>query len=297
MGLFGFGKKKEKSNKENFQQGENRKVNSCIINNLPDCRKEGYRCSQYGLFNEIEFEPQLFIEAFEKDWGIKLNADIDNNQNMTTLNFKIDNIEFVCSFINGRYPDESPIFAARRNSFWREAEDCIRSHKSFMIIGILKNECTDLIKTCSIFTQVCCSVMSLHGSICMYNADAGFVIERNNYRSHMNIMQAAVNHNDYYLPYQNWVNINYVREEDGQIGAYTRGLDTFGSMEIELVHIKYDVEIMQKIIGMLLFGIVMDNKTLKNCEIIRLDEEIEILAKKDKGYYLSDRDVIHIFYS
>ena len=275
MGLFGFGKKKEKQIE----------------------KKEGYRCSQYGLFSEAEFEPESFIKAFEKDWGIKLKADEDNNENITSMNFKIDNIEFICAFMKGRYPDESPIHAAGRNPLWAEAEESVRDHKSFMIIGILKNECTDIIKTCTIFTQVCCSMMSLPGSVCIYNADAGFVIEKNHYRSHMNIMQAAIKHNDYYLPYQNWVNVNYVREEEGQIGAYTTGLDLFGKLEIELVHVKYDIEIMQKIIGMLLFGIIMDNRTLNNCEIIRLDENVEILTKKDKGYYLSDRDVIHIFYS
>ena len=194
------------------------------------------------------------------------------------------------------YPDDSPIEAAKRNPFWREAEECVKNHKAFMIVAILKNECLDQIKTCSIFTQVCCSLMRMSDGICMYNADAGLIIEKNIYREYMNIMKAAMEHNDYYLPYQNWININYVREEDGKIGAFTTGLNIFNNLEIELVHVKYEVETMQKIINMILFCLIADNKTLESGQVIKLYEDIEIITKKAKGYYLKDRDVIHIIY-
>lgn len=259
-------------------------------------KNKGYRCTQYALFNSTEFNSDEFINSFEKDWGIKLEAEVNNENNITSLNFKIDNIEFVCSFMKNPYPDETPIEAAQRNPFWREAEECVSNHKSFMIIGILKNDCMDMIKTCSVFTQVCCSIMNVCDALCMYNADSGLIIEKDSYRSHINIMQAAAKHGDYYLPYENWINVNYVREEDGQIGAYTTGLNIFNKLEIELVHVKYDIEIMQKIIGMLLFGLIMDNRTLNKSQVISLDEDIEVMARKTKGYYLNDREVIQIYY-
>lgn len=259
-------------------------------------KNKGYRCTQYGLFSQIDFNTYDFIHGFERDWGIKLEAEIHNENNIISLSFKIEDIEFVCSFMKGMYPDELPIKAAQRNPFWREAEECVRNHKSFMIVGILKNDCMDMIKTCSIFTQVCCSLMATSNALCMYNADSGMIIEKNTYRNNMNIMQAALKHGDYYLPHQNWINVNYVREEDGQIGAYTTGLNIFNKLEIELVHVKYDIEIMQKIIGMILFGLIMDNRTLDNGQVINLDEDIEIMTRKTKGYYLSDRQVIQIYY-
>lgn len=259
-------------------------------------KKEGYKCVQYGLFNDAEFDAESFIDAFEKDWGMKLDAEIRNDDMITHVNFDIDKIQFVCSFMKATYPDDSPIKAARRDPFWREAEECVKNHKAFMIVGILKNECLNQIKTCSIFTQVCCSLMGMPDGICMYNADSGLIIEKNSYRDYMNIMKAAIEHNDYYLPYQNWININYVREEDGKIGAFTTGLNIFNKLEIELVHVEYEVEIMQKIINMILFCLIMDNKKLEGGELIRLYEDIEITTKKGKGYYLNDRETIRIFY-
>ncbi|WP_238917464.1 hypothetical protein [Clostridium sp. YIM B02555] len=259
-------------------------------------KEEGYRCTQYALFDGIEFDPEVFIHGFEEDWGVKLDIEIRNEDKIKFLHFNIDKIQFVCSFMKSEYPDNSPIEAARRNPFWKEAEECVENHKTFMIVAILKNECLDQIKTCSIFTQVCCSFMRLANSLCMYNADAGLVIEKNSYRNYMYIMKAAREHNDYYLPYQNWININYIREENGEIGAFTTGLNMFNMLEIELVHVKYEVEIMQKIINTILFCIIMDNKTLESGQLIKLEEGIEIITKQAKGYYLNDREVMHILY-
>ncbi|NFT06185.1 hypothetical protein FDF26_03675 [Clostridium botulinum] len=259
-------------------------------------KKEGYKCVQYGMFNNIEFNKESFIDIFEKDWGIKLEAEIKSDDMITHVNFDIDKIQFVCSFMKAIYPDDSPIEAAKRNPFWRDAEECVKNHKAFMIFGILKNECLNQIKTCSIFTQVCCSLMGMSNGICMYNADSGLIIEKNSYRNYINIMKAALEHNDYYLPYENWININYVREEDGKIGAFTTGLNIFNKLEIELVHIEYEIEVMQKIIDIILFGLIMNNNTLESGQLIKLDEDIEIITKKAKGYYINDRDTIHIFY-
>lgn len=259
-------------------------------------KKEGYRCTQYGFFNDVEFNAESFIHGFKEDWGIKLDIEIRNEDRITFVHFNIDKIQFVCSFMKYEYPDDSPIEAAKRNPFWKEAEECVKNHKAFMIIAILKNECLDQIKTCYIFTQVCCSLMRMTNGVCMYNADAGLIIEKNRYREYMFIMKAAMEHHDYYLPYQNWININYVREENGEIGAFTTGLNIFDMLEIELIHVKYEVQIMQKIINMILFCLIVDNKTLESGQVIKLDEDIEIITKKAKGYYLNDRDVIHIIY-
>ncbi|MBU5484384.1 hypothetical protein KQI86_08595 [Clostridium sp. MSJ-11] len=259
-------------------------------------KKEGYKCVQYGLFNDAEFDAESFINGFEKDWGVKLEAEIRNDDMITHVNFNIDKIQFVCSFMKAAYPDDSPIEAAKRNPFWREAEECVNNHKAFMIVSILENKCLNQIKTCSIFTQVCCSLMRMSDGICMYNADSDLIIEKNSYRSYMNIMKAAIENNDYYLPYQNWININYVREENGKIGAFTIGLNIFNKLEIELVHVEYEVEIMQKIVNKILLCLIMDNKTLESGELIKLYEDIEIITKKGKGYYLNDRETIRIFY-
>jgi len=83
-------------------------------------KKQGYRCTQYGLFNNVEFDVESFIDAFEKDWGIKLEAEIKNDDMITHIHFDIDKIQFVCSFMKASYPDESPIEAAKRNPFWRK---------------------------------------------------------------------------------------------------------------------------------------------------------------------------------
>lgn len=89
-------------------------------------KKEGYKCVQYGMFNNIEFNPESFIDIFEKDWGIKLEAEIKSDDMITHVNFDIDKIQFVCSFMKAIYPDDSPIEAAKEIHFGETQKNVLK---------------------------------------------------------------------------------------------------------------------------------------------------------------------------
>jgi hypothetical protein len=104
---------------------------------------KNYRPSGFVLLNNIEFDIDIFISLFQKEWNMEIkNVEFKCEKNgMKNLSFWIENMEFVCTMLAFPYPDNQAVKDSRMNYFWRNAVEEVSKHKAFIVVTVFSSEC------------------------------------------------------------------------------------------------------------------------------------------------------------
>lgn len=257
---------------------------------------KNYRPSGFVLLNSLEFEIDMFISLFQKDWNIEIkNVEFKCEKNgMKNLSFWIDNLEFVCNMIPFPYPDNQAVEDSRFNHFWCNVENEVSKHKAFIIVTVFSNECLNQIETCVRFTKICNTLMLLPNTCAMYMSKQHLIIEPKEYRKTINVIKAAESHGKVFLPTQNWIRIGLSKAKNGY-SAYTDGLREFNKSELEIINKNIELKDLYEILDSIIFNMFSNNMNIENGDIIHLDKGVEAIVKKSNGVF-SEGETLKIIF-
>jgi len=305
MGLFGFGKKKNKTadtQKGNQQNENNIKCNNENSNeNDNESGNENDRDSQVGAFigfvllSEPVLNKKQLAADLESEWGIKISvSEINSNDEKykDIFLFKEKNMQIAVSLIPAPIPEEEVVHYARANYMWKDAVDVVKTHKAHIVVAIL-DDGTDLCQKGKMFTKVISSCLNQPNAIGVYSD--GAVYEKSFFRE-----AAAMAKNDG-LPILNLVWFGIYRDEK-QAGIYTYGLRKFGKEEIEVYvtpdnsdFSSVDLNGIRNFVLDIVSYVLNNNVVLRDGETIGFSAEQKLPITMSKGLAL-DGDTLKIKY-
>ncbi len=257
---------------------------------------KNYRPSGFVLLNSIEFNTDIFLSSFQKEWDIEIkNVEFKFEESgMKNLSFWIGNIQFICNMIPFPYPDNQALNDSRLNYFWCDVVEEVSSHKAFIVVTVFGNERINQIETCVIFTKVCNTLMLLPNICAMYMSKQHLIIEPKEYRKTINVIKAAESHGKVFLPTENWIRIGLCKTKNGYSG-YTDGLKEFNKLELEIINKNIELKDLYEILDTIIFNMFSNNMNIENGDIIHLDKEVEAIAKKSDGVF-SEGETLKIIF-
>lgn len=236
MGLFGFGKKKDKAAETNNDNLQNEAVKNNASESAVKTSGNGGNESNddnnsggfvgFVLMSEPEWDKEQLANDLKAEWGIKIPKDALNGAEKykDIILFNHENLMIAITFIPAPVPADEVEHYAKANYMWKDAVEAAKSHKAQLLVAIMGGE-TDQRKRGRMFAKVVSSCLNQKHAIGVY-AD-GAVYEKKFYR------EAAEMAKNNGLPVLNLVWFGIYRDEK-QAGIYTYGLKKFGKDEIEV---------------------------------------------------------------
>lgn len=232
MGLFGFGKKNDKTADDKNDNLQNKAAKNSAGKKAgqtgknvtsDDSNHSGF--VGFVLLSEPEWDREQLAKDLKAEWGIKIPKDAINDKKYEdVILFDQNNLMIAITFVPAPVPADEVEHFARANYMWKSAVEDTKDHKAQLLVAILGGE-TDQRKRGRMFAKVVSSCLNQKNAIGVY-AD-GAVYEKTFYRE-----AAEMAKNDG-LPVLNLVWFGIYRD-DKQAGIYTYGLRKFGKDEIEV---------------------------------------------------------------
>lgn len=226
MGLFGFGKKKDKAAEAENNNLQNDTVKSGAGENETNGDNNTGGFVGFVLLSEPEWDKEQLAKDLKAEWGINIPKDDLNakEEYKDIILFIQNNLMITISFIPTPVPADEVEHFARANYMWKDAVEATKDHKAQLLVAILGGE-ADKRKRGKEFVKVVASCLNQKYAIGVY-AD-GAVYEKTFYR------EAAEMAKNEGLPILNLVWFGIYRDEK-QAGIYTYGLKKFEKDEIEV---------------------------------------------------------------
>ncbi|WP_298822635.1 DUF4261 domain-containing protein [uncultured Roseibium sp.] len=119
--------------------------------------------------------------------------------------------------------------AAYASIGWPEAKSVIDNHAAHLIIGCLNqpNDHEEALHLAIMTTFVTAAALSLSGGIGVYWASGQLMVAPEGWQQAVQTVRGKG------LPVEDWINLFWVQEDPGKVGAVTEGARAFLGMEIE----------------------------------------------------------------
>lgn len=263
MGLFGFGKKKEKA--------------------------KAFAFCAFVLLGEKKWDRNQFVRDFKADWNIDLSGDV-NDEDETYRDFILtrrDRMDLAVCFLDVPVPDGEAERYAAANYMWKDAVEEVKKHQAQILVTVLGDKANPLEKG-KLFTKAVVSALKQENVIAVYTD--GAVFEPDFY-----CQCAAMMENDG-LPILNWVWFGIYADEE-KAGVYTYGMKKFGKdeMEVYVPREKADLNELREFALSIATYVLDSDVVLKDGETIGFSAEQKLAIHKNKGIAL-DGDTIKIDY-
>ncbi len=255
MGLFNFFKRKKVNNK-----------NKCKTN-------KDRPCISFVLLSQTIWSKQKLIDDIRTDWNLIIDDVADKDD---TICGNINNIRIFISFIDSRIPNNEAEYNAKANYLWKNAEQTVSTHKSYIIIGIMGEE--NVKEKEELLVKISSSCLKQHNAVALYSD--GVIYEPKFYIETSEIINTES------FPIFNSIWFGIYGDKNIK-GFYTYGLYRFGYKEIEIYSDNNsDMNELRNLIIEITGYVINNNIELHSGETIGLSEEQKLKITESKGIAL-----------
>lgn len=270
MGLFGFGRKKERKEKQEEQDGG------------------GFL--GFVLLAEPVWDREQFKRDLLEDWGIDAvdaEEDADGEQYKDILLTEQGDMRLAVSFMPGPVPNGEAEHYAAANYLWPEAVEATKRHQAQILVAVLGDKAGPL-EQGKLFTKAAASCLKQSGAVGIYTDGAVFQPEF--YRDFAMLMKEGE------LPIMDWVWFGLCHSGP-QAGVYTYGMKKFGRDEIEVYvdRLGADLNAVRDFMLSIVSYILESGAVLRDGETIGFSEDQKLPVTRSKGVAL-DGETLKIGY-
>lgn len=239
------------------------------------------------LKKEAKFEPDLFVEMFEKEWGEKLQnsdgePDSDTNKEVregtdARIYCSENGIRLIIGYMDFAIPDDEAVTNAKYNYMWPAGADVAATHTAHEVVFTSGG---DSIKERAFFySKVISTLCKMENNIGLY---ANGVV----YEPKMIVqMCELVKEERLPIPALVWCGIG--KEEQG-LSAWTDGMKQFGFDEMEIINSDKKPSELQGFMLLLVDYCISNDIGFHDGESVGLTASVQLKIEKSKGYNVNE---------
>ena len=238
------------------------------------------------------FEPDLFLQIYEEDWGEKIQDSADSDEEESTkegVDARIyctdDGMRLTLGYMNFPVPGDEAVECAKYNYMWRDGADIVATHTAQEIVIVSGG--SSVRERAMFYAKVVSTLCKMKNTIGLYTN--GIVYEP---KMVVKVCE-LIKDDELPLPVLVWSGIG--KEEDGFSG-WTDGMKQFGFEEMEIMHSQQEPKQLQAFMLLLIDYCINNNIGFHDGEVVGLTAGIQLRVEKSKGFNVDeDGETLKLF--
>ena len=227
------------------------------------------------LLNEAKFNREKFLKDLKEDWKITLDlGDDSENKEKDMLVGNIGDIMVAVALMPAPIPNNEAVEKAKINYKWKDAVKVAEEHKAHILVSLLGEP--DLVEGAKLYTKIISALTKQENCTGLYVTKT--VLNPDMYRDFT----------EYYVendmfPVENTIFIGVYKTDNGEINAYTYGMETFGKKEMEVINSLEQPKDIYNLLQAIADYVLTSDVILQDGETIGFTAEQKISISQSKG--------------
>ena len=227
------------------------------------------------LLNEAKFDREKFLKDLKEDWKITLDlGDDSENKEKDMLVGNIGDIMVAVALMPAPIPNNEAVDNAKTNYRWKDAVKVAEEHKAHILVSLLGEP--DLVEGAKLYTKIISALTKQENCTGLYVTKT--VLNPDMYRDFT----------EYYVendmfPVENTIFIGVYKTDNGEINAYTYGMETFGKKEMEVINSLEQPKDIYNLLQAIADYVITSDVILQDGETIGFTAEQKISISQSKG--------------
>ena len=227
------------------------------------------------LLNETKFDRNKFLKDLKEDWKITLDlGDDSENKEKDMLVGNIGDIMVAVALMPAPIPNNEAVEKAKINYKWKDAVKVAEEHKAHILVSLLGEP--DLVEGAKLYTKIISALTKQENCTGLYVTKT--VLNPDMYRDFT----------EYYVendmfPVENTIFIGVYKTDNGEINAYTYGMETFGKKEMEVINSLEQPKDIYNLLQAIADYVITSDVILQDGETIGFTAEQKISISQSKG--------------
>ena len=227
------------------------------------------------LLNEAKFNREKFLKDLKEDWKITLDlGDDSENKEKDMLVGNIGDIMVAVALMPAPIPNNEAVEKAKINYKWKDAVKVAEEHKAHILVSLLGEP--DLVEGAKLYTKIISALTKQENCTGLYVTKT--VLNPDMYRDFT----------EYYVendmfPVENTIFIGVYKTDNGEINAYTYGMETFGKKEMEVINSLEQPKDIYNLLQAIADYVITSDVILQDGETIGFTAEQKISISQSKG--------------
>ena len=236
---------------------------------------EKHSFTGFVLLNEAKFDREKFLKDLKEDWKITLDLGEDSeNKEKDMLVGNIGDIMVAIALMPAPIPNNEAVEKAKINYKWKDAVKVAEEHKAHILVSLLGEP--DLVEGAKLYTKIISALTKQENCIGLYVTKT--VLNPDMYRDFT----------EYYVendmfPVENTIFIGVYKTDNGEINAYTYGMETFGKKEMEVINSLEQPKDIYNLLQAIADYVITSDVILQDGETIGFTAEQKISISQSKG--------------
>ena len=236
---------------------------------------EKHSFTGFVLLNEAKFDRNKFLKDLKEDWKITLDLGNDSGNNeKDMLVGNIDNIMVAIALMPAPIPNNEAVEKAKINYKWKDAVKVAEEHKAHILVSLLGEP--NLVEGAKLYTKIISALTKQENCTGLYVTKT--VLNPDMYRDFT----------EYYVendmfPVENTIFIGVYKTDNGEINAYTYGMETFGKKEMEVINSLEQPKDIYNLLQAIADYVITSDVILQDGETIGFTAEQKISISQSKG--------------
>ena len=227
------------------------------------------------LLNEVKFDKEKFLKDLKEDWKITLDLGNDSENNeKDMLVGNIGDIMVAVALMPAPIPNNEAVDNAKINYKWKDAVKVAEEHKAHILVSLLGEP--NLVDGAKLYTKIISALTKQENCTGLYVTKT--VLNPDMYRDFT----------EYYVendmfPVENTIFIGVYKTDNGEINAYTYGMETFGKKEMEVINSLEQPKDIYNLLQAIADYVITSDVILQDGETIGFTAEQKIPISQSKG--------------
>ena len=236
---------------------------------------EKHSFTGFVLLNEAKFNREKFLKDLKEDWKITLDlGDDSENKEKDMLVGNIGDIMVAVALMPAPIPNNEAVEKAKINYRWKDAVKVAEEHKAHILVSLLGEP--DLVEGAKLYTKIISALTKQENCTGLYVTKT--VLNPDMYRDFT----------EYYVendmfPVENTIFIGVYKTDNGEINAYTYGMETFGKKEMEVINSLEQPKDIYNLLQAIADYVITSDVILQDGETIGFTAEQKISISQSKG--------------
>ena len=227
------------------------------------------------LLNEAKFDRNKFLKDLKEDWKITLDlGKEDESKEKDMLVGDVNGIMVAIALMPAPVPNNEAVEKAKINYKWKDAVKVAEEHKAHILVSLLGEP--NLVEGAKLYTKIISALTKQENCTGLYVT--GTVLNPDMYRDFTKYYVE----NDMF-PVENTIFVGVYRTDNGEVNAYTYGMEAFGKKEMEVINSLEQPKDIYNLLQAIADYVITSDVILQDGETIGFSAEQKIPISQSKG--------------
>ncbi len=224
------------------------------------------------LLSSPSWDPAAIPHTLLMEWGIRFSEKPEGD----SLVFEYDGDLGAYSLVKTPVPHEEAEENARNNYMWPEAAEVASKHQAHLLIALVNHGGSPM-DAAMMHTKMVAAACKLPNATAVYFQ--GTVVSTEDYLAEAEKIREGD------IPISDWIWFGIYNSEQG-CGGYTRGMETFGRREVEIVGMDTSSAEVRTILSELAYHLIVNDEFLSDGDIVELPDGRRMTVTESPGVAL-----------